>query len=160
MLWKLPMKRTTRWDAERWGMPIGYYGGGTYSSYSAKTDEPREERPPHKHPVGEAPVTLGPTTKNGSMANGSGTKGRAKRRQLSRAANRASGQSVVRKGLVNSVNSAEFYRALRVLPSRQRQQHREPPNGRVQAARNRRRRRRKPPNGGIRAAQRRVSGGR
>jgi len=26
LAWKLPMRRTTRGDAERWGMPAGYYG--------------------------------------------------------------------------------------------------------------------------------------
>ena len=30
MAWKLPMRRTTRWDAERWGMPTGSYGPAAY----------------------------------------------------------------------------------------------------------------------------------
>ena len=30
MVWKLPMKRTTRWDAEAWGVPTGYYGSAAY----------------------------------------------------------------------------------------------------------------------------------
>ena len=30
MAWKLPMKRTTRWEAAVWGMPTGYYGSAAY----------------------------------------------------------------------------------------------------------------------------------
>lgn len=30
MAWKLPMRRTTRWDAERWGIPTGYYGSSAH----------------------------------------------------------------------------------------------------------------------------------
>jgi LysM repeat protein len=30
MAWKLPMRRTARWDAEAWGVPTGYYGSDAY----------------------------------------------------------------------------------------------------------------------------------
>jgi LysM domain len=30
MAWMLPMKRTTRWDAEAWGVPTGYHGSAAY----------------------------------------------------------------------------------------------------------------------------------
>jgi hypothetical protein len=134
------MKRTTRSDVQRWGIPTGYYGGGRYPSRSGN-------RPPHESPALEAPLASWRTTNNGSprangarandsKANGSGAKDLAKRRQLSRrkAAARGSGQSVVRKGLVSGVNGAEFHHALRILPNRRRR-HGRPPNGGIRAAR-------------------------
>jgi hypothetical protein len=153
MAWRLPMRRTTRSDAQRWGIPTGYYGGGRYTSHSGN-------RTPHESLAVEAPVASGPTTNNGSKANapkanGSGAKlpalvshdlnrsgvitgGRVKRRQLSRAeaaaAARGSGQSVVRKGLVSGVNGAEFHHAQRILPNRRRR-HGRPTNGGIRAAR-------------------------
>jgi nucleoid-associated protein YgaU len=41
MAWRLPMRRTTRRDAERWGMPTDYYygDGGSYTSESATLDK-------------------------------------------------------------------------------------------------------------------------
>jgi hypothetical protein len=45
MAWRLPMRRTTRWEAQRWGMPTGYYGGGSYTSYSGSPEVPTAEVP-------------------------------------------------------------------------------------------------------------------
>lgn len=145
MAWKLPMRRTTRWDIERSGMPIGYYGGASYHTfYSGDLDmPPTAER--EESPQGE-----------GSRANNSGAElprgigslggvlgvGRAKRRRrLSRATDVGSGRSVVRKGLLSSLNSAELL------------------HGKPRLVANRRRRRRKQSNGGVRSARRRGSEG-
>jgi LysM repeat protein len=167
--WKLPMRRTTRREAESWVARSSYYGYGHYASNSSNLlmmpkakREDREERPLYESPAGPVPAALeasgtnGSKT-NGSKANGPGVKlpkvvrlalaggatgtGLVKQRRLGRGAARGSGQTVVRKGLVTGLNSAEFHRAPRVQRSR-------------------RFRRQKPPTGGIQAARRRVSGGR
>jgi hypothetical protein len=159
MAWKLPMRRTTGWDAERWGAPYGYYGGDRYTSNSGnlvmltvERDE-RERRAPHESPARPAPAPLEASGTNGSKTNGSGAKlpkvfrlslagappgtGLAKRRLLGRAATRGSGQSALRKGLVTGLNSAEVHPLVRVPP-------------------NRRFRRQKPPKGSMRAPRQRV----
>ena len=68
MAWKLPMRRTTRRDAERWAHygNYGYYGREhhTTSSYSG-------ERPPHESPAGGAPVAIEPTPNTRTEANDS-----------------------------------------------------------------------------------------
>ncbi len=78
MAWRLPMKRTTRSDVERWGIPTGYYGGGSYASYWGNPDVPtakpveesRERLAEQLTPAGVALAALEPST-NGSKANGS-----------------------------------------------------------------------------------------
>jgi hypothetical protein len=65
MAWKLPMRRTTRWEAQRWRIPSGYHGGGRrYTSYW-------DNRPSHESPPGVAPVAFKSTTNNSTEANDS-----------------------------------------------------------------------------------------
>jgi LysM repeat protein len=161
--WMLPMRRTTRREAERWATYYGYYGSDRYTYNSVNLVMPtveqdeREQRAPHKGLPRSAPEALEASSINDSKAKGSKANlftvvrfpragdaprtGLAKQRRLVRVAAQRSGQTVVRKGLVTGLNSAEFHRAPRVQRSR-------------------RFRRQKPPTGGIQAARRRVSGGR
>jgi len=78
--WKLPMRRTTREDAARWGMPTGYYRG-TPAAHRIATFAPlpgspgeldREEAGQEETPVTLAPEQRGVPTGNGftPVANG------------------------------------------------------------------------------------------
>jgi hypothetical protein len=78
--WKLPMRRTTREDAERWGIPTGYYRG-TPAAHRIATFAPlpgspgdldREEAGQEETPVTLAPEQRGVPTGNGftPVANG------------------------------------------------------------------------------------------
>ena len=147
MAWKLPMRRTTSRDAQRWA-PYGYYGREHHTTYSVNLAMPTVERDeggqrePHRNPAPPTPAAFEESSTNGSEANGSGSKrskvvrhplaggaprrGLAKQRRLGRAAARSSGRSVVRNGLVPGVTRAEVHHALRV-----------PPNGGIQAVRRR-----------------------
>jgi LysM repeat protein len=61
MVWKLPMRRTTRWDAERWGIPMGYGARGyEETSYEETSRVPfvvprRSRRSPGRSP-GRSPA--------------------------------------------------------------------------------------------------------
>jgi hypothetical protein len=141
MAWKLPMRRTTGRDAQRWA-PYGYYyGRGRHTTYSDNLAMPtverdeRGQRAPHENPAPPAPAALEGSSTNGSgskrpqvvrhpLAGGAPRRGLAKRRRLVRAAARSSGRSVVRNGLVPGVTRAEVHHALRV-----------PPNNGIQAVR-------------------------
>ncbi len=77
--WKLPMRRTTREDAERWGIPTGYYGARldylnalTAFRPVSPGDLGREEAGQEKTPATLAPEQRGVPTGNGftPVANG------------------------------------------------------------------------------------------
>jgi hypothetical protein len=77
--WKLPMRRTTRRDAERWGIPTGYYGARPdyrnapiASRPGSPGDLGREEAGREETPVTLAPEQRGVPTGNGvtPVANG------------------------------------------------------------------------------------------
>jgi len=77
--WKLPMRRTTREDAERWGIPTGYYGARQdyrnapiASRPGSPGDLGREEAGREETPVTLAPEQRGVPTGNGftPVANG------------------------------------------------------------------------------------------
>lgn len=46
MVWKLPMRRTTRWDAERWGIPMGYGARGYEETSYEETSYEETSRVP------------------------------------------------------------------------------------------------------------------
>jgi hypothetical protein len=62
--WKLPMRRTTREDAERWGIPTGYYYGAPVAYRNAVPSAPRPGSPGdfgrEETNQEQAPVPLGP----------------------------------------------------------------------------------------------------
>lgn len=79
--WKLPMRRTTREDAERWGIPTGYYHGAPVAHrnnvpFASRPGSPgdldREEAGQEETPVPLAPEQRGVPTGNGftPVANG------------------------------------------------------------------------------------------
>ena len=79
--WKLPMRRTTREDAERWGIPTGYYHGAPVAHRNnvpfafrpgSPGDLDREEAGQEETPVPLAPEQRGVPTGNGftPVANG------------------------------------------------------------------------------------------
>jgi hypothetical protein len=136
MAWKLPLKRTTGRDAERWAQYgyYGYYGREHHTTYSGNLAMPtverdeRGQRAPHENPAPPAPAALEGSSTNGAgskrskvgrhpLAGGTPRMGLAKRRRLGRAAARSSGRSVVRNGLVPGVTRAEVHHALRVRPN-------------------------------------------
>jgi hypothetical protein len=156
--WMLPMRRTTRREAERWATYYGYYGSDRYTYNSVNLVMPtveqdeREQRAPHKGLPRSAPEALEASSINDSKAKGSKANlftvvrfpragdaprtGLAKQRRLVRVAAQRSGQSVLHKGLVTGVNRAEVHHVLHVPPNRQRRL-RKPPKGSMRAPRQR-----------------------
>jgi hypothetical protein len=158
MAWKLPMRRTTRWEAERWGAPYGYYGRGLHATYSVNLAMPtverdeRGQRAPHENPASPVPVALeGSSTNgseatgseaNGSEANGAGTKRpKVVRHALAGSAPRRSRAKLKRLGGAAARNSGRSVvrNGLVTGVTRAEVHHalRVPPNGGIQAVRRR-----------------------
>jgi len=114
--WKIPMRRTTREDAERWGIPMGYYYASPAAHRPAVPFAPRPGSPGdldrEETNQEQAPVPLGPEqrgipTGNGSTPTANGARDAAAVVAAARRVRKARAKAKPRNGLALGAHNPE-----------------------------------------------------